>query len=236
MEGIPVQEQTVNQFHRLGLFPVDDQIPVRPPVIPEEMSEWHTHLAISESLPMAPGDIFRDAPAFFLRQGTHDGDEEFALGIKRPDIFLLEIYLDALVLELAYRRQAVHGVSGETADRFRDDEVDFPIHGIPDHALETITVPGVGSRDAFIGVDADELPVIPPLDVIRVIVHLCGIAGNLVIMIRGNLGIASYSPLLPAVNRGRCITADGCRNSPYCLCHSSLLSFSRALERRPDGV
>lgn len=236
VEGIPVQEQTVNQFHRLGLFPVDDQIPVRPPVIPEEMSERHTHLAISESLPMAPGDIFRDAPAFFLRQGTHDGDEEFALGIKRPDIFLLEIYLDALVLELAYRRQAVHGVSGETADRFRDDEVDFPIHGIPDHALETIPVPGVGSRDAFIGVDADELPVIPPLDVIRVIVHLCGIAGNLVIMIRGNLGIASYSPLLPAVNRGRCITADGCRNSPYCLCHSSLLSFSRALERRPDGV
>lgn len=29
-KGIPVQEQAVNQFHRLGLFPVDDQIPVGP--------------------------------------------------------------------------------------------------------------------------------------------------------------------------------------------------------------
>lgn len=71
VEGIPVQEQAVNQFHRLGLFPVDDQIPVRSPVIAKEMAERHTHLPVSESLPMAPGDVFRDAPAFFLRQGTH---------------------------------------------------------------------------------------------------------------------------------------------------------------------
>ena len=94
----------------------------------------------------------------------------------------------------------------------------------------------VGSRDAFIGIDADEFPVIPLLDVIRIIVHLCGIAGNLVIMVRGNTGITSYSPLLPAVDRGRCITADGGRDGPYCLCHFSLLSFLRALGRRLDGV
>jgi hypothetical protein len=43
------------------------------------MAERHTHLPVSESLPMAPGDVFRDAPAFFLRQGTHDGDEEFPI-------------------------------------------------------------------------------------------------------------------------------------------------------------
>ena len=30
-----------------------------------------------EPLPMAPGDVFRDAPAFFLCQAAHDGDEEF---------------------------------------------------------------------------------------------------------------------------------------------------------------
>ena len=91
----------------------------------------------------------------------------------------------------------------DAADRLRNDEVDFPIHGIPDHPLEAIAVTRVSSRDAFIGVDADEFPVIPLLDVIRVIVHLCGIAGNLVIMVRGNTGITSYSPILPAVNRGQ---------------------------------
>ena len=236
VEGIPVQEQAVNQFHRPGLFPVDGQIPIRPFVIAEKMPVGNTHLAISEPLPMAPGDVFRNAPAFFLCQAAHDGDEQFALGIERPDIFLLEINLDALVLELAYRCQAVHGISSKAADRFRDDEVDFPIHGIPDHPLEAIAVTCVGSRDAFIGVDADEFPVIPLLDVIRVIVHLCGIAGNLVIMIRGNPGITSYSPLLPAVDWGRRITADGGRDGPYCLCHFSLLSFLRALGRRLDGV
>ena len=30
-----------------------------------------------EPLPMAPGDVFRDDPAFFLCQAAHDGDEEF---------------------------------------------------------------------------------------------------------------------------------------------------------------
>jgi hypothetical protein len=89
---------------------------------------------------MAPGDVFRNAPVFFLCQAAHDSDEEFALGIERPDVFLFEINLDTLVLELAYRCQAVHGISGKAADRFRDDEVDFPFHGIPDHPLETIAI------------------------------------------------------------------------------------------------
>lgn len=77
VESIPVQEQTVNQFHRPGLFPVDGQITVRPFVIAQKMPVGNTHLAISELLPMAPGDVFRDAPAFFLCQAAHDGDEQF---------------------------------------------------------------------------------------------------------------------------------------------------------------
>ena len=77
VESIPVQEQTVNQFHRPGLFPVDGQITIRPFVIAQKMPVGNTHLAISEPLPMALGDVFRDAPAFFLCQAAHDGDEEF---------------------------------------------------------------------------------------------------------------------------------------------------------------
>ena len=68
------------------------------------MPVGNTHLAVSEPLPMTPGDVFRDAPAFFLCQAAHDGDKEFAFGIERPDVLLLEINLDALVLKLAYRR------------------------------------------------------------------------------------------------------------------------------------
>ena len=116
VEGIPVQEQTVNQFHRPSLFPVDGQITILPFVIVQKMPVENTHLVISEPLPMAPGDVFRNVSALFLCQAAHDGDEQFSLGIECPDVFLLEIYLDALFLELAYRRQVVHGVSGKAAD------------------------------------------------------------------------------------------------------------------------
>ena len=98
VEGIPVQEQTVNQFHRPGLFPVDYQIAIRPFVIAQEMPVGNTHLAISKSFPVAPCHVFGDAPAFFLGQAAHDCDEQLALGIQCPDVFLLEINLDALVL------------------------------------------------------------------------------------------------------------------------------------------
>ena len=77
VEGIPVQEQTVNQFHRPGLFLVDGQIPIQPFVIAQKMPVGNTHLAVSEPLPMTPGDVFRNAPAFFLCQAAHDSDEEF---------------------------------------------------------------------------------------------------------------------------------------------------------------
>ena len=65
------------QFHRPGLFLVDGQIPIRPFVIAQKMPVGNTHLAVSEPLPMAPGHVFRNAPAFFLCQAAHDSDEEF---------------------------------------------------------------------------------------------------------------------------------------------------------------
>ena len=93
-----------------------------------------------------------------------------------------------------------------------------------------------GTHAESLCIDANEFPVIPFPDIVRIIIDLCFIAADLVIMVRGNPGIARYSPLLPAVNRSRRITADGGRDGPYCLCHFSPLSFLRALGRRLDGV
>ena len=52
-------------------------LPIRPFVIAQKMPVGNTHLAVSEPLPMAPGDVFRNAPAFFLCQAAHDDEEEF---------------------------------------------------------------------------------------------------------------------------------------------------------------
>lgn len=56
---------------------IGGQIPIRPFVIAQKMPVGNTHLAVSEPLPMAPGHVFRNAPAFFLCQAAHEGDEEF---------------------------------------------------------------------------------------------------------------------------------------------------------------
>ena len=93
-----------------------------------------------------------------------------------------------------------------------------------------------GTHAESLCIDANEFPVIPFPDIIRIINDLYFIAAELVIMIRRAPGIASYSPLLTAVNRGRCITADGGRNQSYYFSHFSLRSFPRALGRRLDGV
>ena len=52
-------------------------LPIRPFVIAQKMPVGNTHLAVSEPLTMAPGHVFRNAPAFFLCQAAHDSDEEF---------------------------------------------------------------------------------------------------------------------------------------------------------------
>ena len=74
---------------------------------------------------MSPGAVFGDAPGFLLRETRHDGDEQFAFAVEGPDIFLFKVALDAVFLELADGRKAVHGVPSESADRLGDDQVDL---------------------------------------------------------------------------------------------------------------
>ena len=116
VERITVQKKAVYQFYRFGLLLVNYQIAIRPFVIAQEMPVGNTHLPISESFPMTLGHVLGDAPAFFLREAAHDSDKEFALGIQCPDVFLLEINLDAFVFQLSYCSQAVNCVSDKAAD------------------------------------------------------------------------------------------------------------------------
>lgn len=48
---------------------------------------------------------------------------------------------------------------------------------------------GAGARDACVRIDIDELPIVPDLDVIRVVINLGLIAGELVVIVGGNTRI-----------------------------------------------
>ena len=148
--GQPRKELAVNEPDGLGFFLVDHQVSVLASVVTDEPAEGNRHLAVRHALPMPPGDVFRNAPAFLLREAAHDRDEQFAFGIERPDVFLLEKDLGVVLLQLPDGRKAVHGVSGETADAFRDDQVDFPIQRVRHHFLKAFTFFDAGAGNAFV--------------------------------------------------------------------------------------
>ena len=85
-EGKTSLELGANDAYRIGFLLVDDQFAVLAPVVAEEVAERHHGLSVGEALVPAPGDVERNAPAFFLGEAGHDADQKFALGIEGPDV------------------------------------------------------------------------------------------------------------------------------------------------------
>lgn len=99
--GLALKEHGIDALNNGCLLPVDHQIAVRPTVVAEEPVEGNRDLAVYKVLPLALGAVFRNAPAFLLRQRGHDGQEQLDLPVERPDILFFKIALDAVFLELA---------------------------------------------------------------------------------------------------------------------------------------
>ena len=126
---------------------------------------------------MTPGAVLRNAPAFFLCKGGHDGDQQLTLGVQRPDVLLLKVNLHTFFLKLSDGGKAVHGITGKSADALGHDEVNLAVQGILNHPLEALAVLHIGARYAFVRIYGNELPIVPPLDIIGVVIHLGGVAG-----------------------------------------------------------
>ena len=97
-------------------------------------------LSVREPLPLSPGDVFRDGAAFLLGQAGHDGDEQLPFAVQGVDILLLEVDLHAPLLQPADGGEAVHGIPGEAAHTFCDDEVDLSRQRIRNHAIEAVPI------------------------------------------------------------------------------------------------
>lgn len=202
--GHALQEQAVDALDDDCLLPVDHQIPVRASVVAKEALEWNADLSVCEALSLAPSAVLGNAAAFFLCQRGHDGQQQFALTVECPDVLFFKIALDAVFLELADGGQTVHRVPGKSADALGHNEVDFPCQRIRDHPLEALAVLGAGARDASVRVHIDELPIVPALDVIRIVINLGLIAGELVVVVSGNTRITGDPALFLLCDRRSC--------------------------------
>ena len=88
--------------------------------------------------------------AFLLSKARHDRKEHLAFGIQRVYGFLLEIDRNVLVLELPDVLEAVESVSGKSADGLGDDHVNVSGHALVNHAVELVTLFGVGTGYAIV--------------------------------------------------------------------------------------
>ena len=197
-----LQEQLVDDPDDLRLFGNDLQRLVAVALfITEEVGVSEAEPPVGEPFALTPCDVLADGPGFFLRQGTHDREQQFALAIKGVDVFLLEEALHAFLFELSDGHQAVDRVAGEAGNALRNDEVDLAVHRVPDHGIETVAVLGAEGRDPFVGVDAGELPVAPAFDITGVVVYLRLVACELFVAVRGHPRISGDPSLRDAALR-----------------------------------
>ena len=184
MVGHPLQEHLEDAPYRNRLLLIDHQVPVWAFVIAEESLVGNGHLAVCKTFPLAPGAVFRNAPALFLGKAAHDGNQQLTLSVEGPNVLFLEIHLDSFILQLADGGQAIDCIPGEAADRLRHDQINLAVQGISNHLSEAFTAFCAGAGNALVGIHLYEFPVLPGLNEPGVVVDLSLIARELLIVIR----------------------------------------------------
>ena len=105
----------VDASHDVGLVGNDDQL-FALPCISKEAARIHPSLPLLHLVLYTHPDVFGYGIRFLLREGRHDGDEDFAASVHRVDVLFLKKHGDVLVLELPDVFQAVESVAGKAAD------------------------------------------------------------------------------------------------------------------------
>ena len=108
-----------------------------------------------------------------------------------------------MLLQGADGGKAVNRVSGKTADRLCDDQVDLSGEGVSHHAFKALTFFGIRPGDTLIGIDTGELPIVPSLNVVGVVIDLCFITGQLLFIVGTDTSVGRHTSLLGAVDRCR---------------------------------
>ena len=228
MEGKPIQKQPVYLPDGFRFALVYHNAPIRSFVITQEPAVGKTDLPVRKPLPVPPCGVLRNGTALFLRERGHDGDQQLPFAVECPYVFLFKIDLYAFLLQLPHRGQAVHRIPGKSADRLGDDQVYLPGKRIRHHLFKTLPMPCIRCADPFIRIYPGKLPIITPLDVRRIIIHLRRITCDLIFMVGADPRIPGDSPLYRAAGGNSRKTVDGGRDCFYFLVDAqyfSLLTF-----------
>ena len=97
---------------------------------------------------------------------------------------MFKIDLRSAFFQFSDRGQTVNRVSSEPTDRFCDDKIDTTRKGILNHLVETVSAPYIQARKALVRIHFYENPFRVAVDVIRVVVHLRLVTGELFIAVR----------------------------------------------------
>ena len=121
---------------------IDNQMSLLVLVVAEEVSCIHQHLPLLEAVLDSHFRILAklaERLRFLLRQRCHNGDQDFALCVHRVNGLLFKENRNVDLLQQADVFQAVQLVAGKTADRLREDHVDFSRLVVLDHGVELLS-------------------------------------------------------------------------------------------------
>lgn len=152
----------------LRFFRDDSQLTVLPAVAQHEVSPGNAFFEVSFHPPLL---VFAGGEAFLLGITCQDGKHQFTVSGGGVDGLFFKINADAQFLQLPYRFQKGHGISGKPGYGLGDDVIDLSGTAVGEHPLEILpAVSGAGL--GFVGVNAHILPAVMVADVGAVMIHL----------------------------------------------------------------
>ena len=149
--------------HQLIVFPA---VAVHPEVA--------VRYAFFKTLLDGPACVLGNAAAFLLCKRSEKGQHQLAVVGQGVNVLLLELYLDAQLLQVPDRFQQVHRVSGKPADGFGEDDVDLSRLAVIQQPFEFRPAVDGCTGDEVVGVDTGEFPLRVALDELVVVADLCG--------------------------------------------------------------
>ena len=178
-----------NQPHDFRAFFVDMKFTV-PHIVaqhiaPEDNSLFHAPT-------VSPFDALGCAAAFLLRDGGHDGESKLRVRFEGVDVVVHEDHADAHCLELPGVADAVQHVAGEAGNLLGQNEVEFVILRVLDHAVEGGAFLRSGAAHALVHINFVKLPQRVAANVLVEIPLLAFQRIGLVEIVRGHTAIGGY--------------------------------------------
>ena len=126
--------------------------------------------SISENVPVSIEDAFfaadplsckrafTDFAAFFLCHSSHNGQPQFTITVKSPNVIIYKIDFNPHGGKLTDTDQSIYRISGEAANLASDNQIEFMLFGIFHHLHKGIPLIDLSSGNTLVNVAVDNIP------------------------------------------------------------------------------